>query len=354
MGLFWLAWKQTVSTFEAACLLFTGYVLLSLLWTPDIREGQLHAQNVAAAVVAGIWLCRVSSRHWLPLITVAAILMVWTQEPIMWAGFGNENWLTEFLLVGMVGSLASLKHPWWRWASVAAILASLHWLIFVCNSDTRLAGLGGLALFGAAYLVVTRRSYWALTGLLVLVNAVVFAPLPDLLRAVYARIETTWNTGILWLEKPLTGHGVGSFNYEYPRVQEAHISVFPGIDTMLRPANVYAGAAHNEYIQFLAEYGLVGALLIGLIVLSLRVQWNYRSAVYLAALSTLGGTALVGFPLQNPATVALGCVLVGLLSREAVPVPWPSVWRFCSGIRRSCSSSRKDRSRSRGRISGAT
>lgn len=123
-------------------------------------------------------------------------------------------------------------------------------------------------------------------------------------------------------EKPLLGQGAGSFESVFPK--------YPGDDIRL-----HFDHAHNDYLQFAIEYGLVGVLPLAAFVLlalwhSLRAlckrQSTYRSGVGFAA--AMGITALLihsatDFNLQipaNAATLVALCaiaVLAGSHSRPA-------------------------------------
>lgn len=125
-------------------------------------------------------------------------------------------------------------------------------------------------------------------------------------------------------EKPLLGQGAGSFESVFPK--------YPGDDIRL-----HFDHAHNDYLQFAIEYGLVGVLPLAAFVLlalwhSLRAlckrQSTYRSGVGFAA--AMGITALLihsatDFNLQipaNAATLVALCaiaVLAGSHSRPARP-----------------------------------
>jgi O-antigen ligase len=316
--------KWQLGPLDGALALFVGYVALSLLWSSDWREGVLRVQNLSAVVVAGLLLFRYSSRpEWLCGLAAAAVGLYWWDTP-GFGGFGNENFLTEWLAPLMPLAVWCAFQE--RWATklmgIVASLAGLHYLILVCQSDTRFVALAVVVAVGAWWVWRKWHLFPALLILLVPVNIALLTGWvggEELTRALNARLEMTHNTLVLWLEKPLFGHGVGSFNYEYPRIQEAHLAWFPNIDTLLRPAEVYVGAAHNEYVQVLSDFGLMGALLAGIImaVIILRlVAWTTLSGAAVPAILGLGimaGTALIGFPFQNPATSILPFALLGLV-----------------------------------------
>lgn len=125
----------------------------------------------------------------------------------------------------------------------------------------------------------------------------------------------------LLLERPLVGHGAGSFEVVFPK--------YPGPDIRL-----HFDHAHNDYLQFAIEYGLLGTLPLAAFVLlalwqALRALWQrdsiYRSGVGFGA--AMGIISLLihsstDFNLQipaNAATLVVVCaiaVLAGSHSRE--------------------------------------
>ena len=107
----------------------------------------------------------------------------------------------------------------------------------------------------------------------------------------------------LFTEKPLAGQGAGSF--------EAVFQQKAGPDIV-----AYFDHAHNDYLQFLIEYGLIGSLPLLIFVLlafvqALRTLWRqeslYRSGVAFGALMGMAALAIHSvsdFNLQIPANAA--------------------------------------------------
>ena len=115
----------------------------------------------------------------------------------------------------------------------------------------------------------------------------------------------------MWREFPVLGSGLGSFHIVFPK--------YRGEDIDAR-----FGHAHNDYLQFLAEAGLTGLALLGLIVglslyAALRAQW-LRGDPLMRGLSfgaIMGITALmihswVDFNLQIPANAMTFMYVLGL------------------------------------------
>lgn len=115
----------------------------------------------------------------------------------------------------------------------------------------------------------------------------------------------------LLMERPLTGQGAGSFEAVFPQ--------YPGQDIRLNFDH-----AHNDYIQFAIEFGLLGSLPLAAFVLlalwhALKALWRresvYRSGVGFGA--AMGISALLihsstDFNLQIPANAATLVVLCAI------------------------------------------
>lgn len=115
----------------------------------------------------------------------------------------------------------------------------------------------------------------------------------------------------LWRDYPLTGVGAGGFYAGFPRYRGEGVSA------------IYHHA-HNDYIQFLAEYGAIGMAIIGSVVLlslaaALTVLRKRRDPLMrgMAFAAAMGITAMllhstVEFNLQIPATAATFMVILAL------------------------------------------
>ncbi len=110
---------------------------------------------------------------------------------------------------------------------------------------------------------------------------------------------------------PLVGTGLGTFRFCFPRYQTVLV-------------NLYVDHAHNDYVEFAADTGIVGATLLFLPVLYLfgrmvvsflRDRRRYRNAVILGCIgSTLGLIlhSLMDFNLQIPANALIFAVVLGI------------------------------------------
>ena len=111
-------------------------------------------------------------------------------------------------------------------------------------------------------------------------------------------------------ERPIVGHGAGSFESVYQR--------YPGPDIRL-----HFDHAHNDYLQFVIEFGAVGTFLLALFVLgslfyAVQALWRsspYRSGVGFAASMAIVSMlvhAVTDFNLQIPANAATFVVVCAI------------------------------------------
>ena len=300
---------------------FCGYAALSLLWSPDWRQGlnELHGIVVLAAVfIACLHLDRDVLGKAVTLTGTVAILLsnVTTYiYPNINGGLGNRNFEAEFLMG--LAPLAAVGVWIWRtspigYACLLAACTSLGQAFFFNASNAKYIGIAGALVL----LLIVKRRYWS-AAVIVSVSSLGIAVSERIWSSLLYRIEFTHNTFLMWLDHPIFGVGLGGYNYSYPLYQEAHLK-FLGISAV-NGLGQYAGAAHDEYVQALAMFGVVGAaILAAIIVLSLRSKLK-RGPLEYAALISVGayaGMSAVGFPLQNASTALIAVVALALASRR--------------------------------------
>lgn len=102
----------------------------------------------------------------------------------------------------------------------------------------------------------------------------------------------------------LFGHGLGSFLVDFPQYQAHSNSV-----------TLRYESPHNDILQILYEFGIGG--LVGIAVVAARL-WRIKPDAAWYGLLVFAIEGLVGFPLYDPVTGALGAVCAGsLFSRRA-------------------------------------
>ena len=198
--------------------------------------------------------------------------------------FGNPNVLASFLLIGIgATTLLAVDLMGRKRLLLIAALGPQIAALALTYSRGGYAGLAAFVLSGAALLASVRRRAWP-AGLAIggLVVAAALA-LPSVgLRAGSVALEegdTTqsrlfiWRTAIrVWEAHRIWGTGLGTFNAAYSPYRP------PGVMTTYAALRV-PGSAHNDYLQLIAEIGLVGAglLLAAIVWGALRVARRYRA-----------------------------------------------------------------------------
>lgn len=326
---------------DAVALAFGGYSALSLLWSPDPGSGFVGLLNYTIAIAVFLWFRRISPERLkvvFPFIFLAAsavILLRIGMGEERYGGFGNESFVAEFLLLALPFVIV-----WWatrdtreRWLAPALTLAVLSYLLgFREYTFSKIIFVGGPALVISGALIAARP--W-LTQKRLMGIAIASVPImaafvaygwqrPGTWVSLQTRFELTYNTLKMWLDEPLFGHGAGSFNYTYPRFMQSYQETFPAatFDTITEMLN-YAGAAPNEPMQLLSDYGIVGLgflVVFGLLLSKAISPFQNKSALNYAALVHLATAAIVScltFIFQNPATLfATVCALAIVLNRH--------------------------------------
>ena len=195
------------------------------------------------------------------------------------------------------------------------VMMSLGWLIFTSPSNEP-----WLVLLAVSFIVGWSRKRLRPFLISAIGVGAVFVAFDwsHFLESFANRAELFINSIYLWLDAPLWGHGLGGFDYYYSDFQEKHIP-WLGAHTLLHPASVYAGAAHNEILQVLCELGLMGLVFIFGIATCLR--WNddpiSRAARWTVIISLT--LSMVSFPLHNPMTAFIFAVALGICCARRSP-----------------------------------
>ncbi|GEM_PF-282896 len=322
----------------------------------------LRAFAVLALSVVFVTLVAISSESaWLAVLLSLAVLAVGVTVVRGWgwvrraAGVhGGLVVLAAFLTALLLGT--TVAWLWDRsltagesWARVGRAFSPLGWL-----SLGALAGLWAVA-FVLPRLRAALRARpvprWAGIGAAVLSLAVLVGILAtppgramvDSLRdlavksSAKVRAQDWWIAYHMFREQPWVGIGLGDYKREFLPYKAKFLETERGRLYAERVGYIQRAAqAHNEYVQILAEMGLVGALAVGffLVVLArrawrlLRTSASPEGGLWAAGLSAgivaFLSDSLFSFPLHLPANALLFVFLLGALSSRALGVGTPA------------------------------
>jgi len=249
----------------------------------------------------------------------------WTYHDSLTATFVNRNAAATLFGFGALAALALVLERR-SWAAAAGGLCAAALLLTQSRAGVA-AGLLGAVVLVVAVAVARRPSgrrlrRWAASGVVALavlgaaVGSGVGARLvaTDLAATDRAPVHAAVAAGVL--DRPWTGHGLGSFN----RAFAAHRP--PDLDQ-------HWDKAHSSYLENAFELGLPATVLLyallvgvaGLTVRGLIVRRRHRvyPALGLAALVLAGAHATVDFTLQMPANALWLAVLAGVGVAQSMP-----------------------------------
>jgi O-antigen ligase len=303
---------------------------------------------------------------WAGILGMIAVLQYLTwNDKILWirdrpsgtrplGPFVNPNQLAGYVemgvlvAVGLALALICTKNGKLDLAGLRDAILDRGWALprLMCLAAITAFGIAGLALTGSVggwlalgsglvFLLLAKRLRWALPVLAV--GAAVVGIVVGLLGSLgpgamegeatpivsgvinpssTQRMEAWARTLSLVRDYPITGTGLGTFEWSFPFYQR-------------KGEWMYWSQAHNDYLQVLSEVGLVGAALLGwaLIVfvrrilrpvleqIATRPRWSSIAAA--AAVFAMLVHSVVDFNLQNPANALLFSVLVGVVTAAA-------------------------------------
>ncbi|HYH94528.1 O-antigen ligase family protein [Hyalangium sp.] len=302
-----------------------GLVLLGLLQAPPEPVRVLRAMAGAGTGLAGV-----------------AVLQALGWDPFGWMGWRGDHPGERMHIYGTLGNPdfvaaylgASLCVTVGEAVCAARLLTRRAWIAAVVLQLCAIAAVrswGSLLALGAAALSLlwTRRlparaelggpkgRWWGIALGAALVAAV-------LLVSVWGRSPGTALAGRLYLwsvaaphvlDAPVLGHGPGSFETLWPSWEAEYWA--RGASAEQERFAAPQDHAHNDFLEWLLELGLVGAVPRLLLLLAAlragRQAADARGRAALAALVALAARALVDFPLQRPAELCLFAVLTALV-----------------------------------------
>jgi len=203
------------------------------------------------------------------LINMAYLAAALTSgSPVLQGPFVNPNYLASFMLPGLGVCVATVL-----WGSslayrAAAAAAGLFLFYGIGQTSSRGATLSGLAVLGLAGFRMARRHQisWArIGGVAVLLLSVTIALNPALVRKFFDRGQLdpyNYQRGPIWLgtlsmigQHPTFGVGLGRYYYFAKQFT-------PAVAGTIARRSRWPNIAHSEYLQYGAELGIPGALLL--------------------------------------------------------------------------------------------
>ena len=270
---------------------FLGYAGLSMLWSPDFGFAVL----VTCVWGLAFWYGAVSddlTHLWqglalgISINSVVAVLQQLGVNVFYSAGDIHPGGLLfNSTLLGACSALVLIAMVCRReWYFIPGILPAL-WL-----AHSRGAWI--IAVFG----LVARYVHWAIAAGIIIVGCAAFILIPD--PSNLRRIEF-WAVAVHYLT--VFGNGAGAFNSVY-----------------LAQGNTltHAEYIHNDYLELVYSYGIIGLAPIGVLAAALRKT----DAVDWSALVGFAALGLFYFPMETPIPAFIGCVVAGHLLRGSDPV----------------------------------
>jgi len=280
------------SLFHIFILMFGSWVMLTLLWSPDLVTGQESSltiiQLVAISFVISLLIdtknkIRMSYQAYVFGACVGSGIVFFNYLngiEVIWARYGMKNYGPDG--VGIIIALAVPMAAYLTTQYKSVLLKVINSVaIPICMfgiflNATRTASI--VAVFGIVYWLFTHRkaSYRVKALLLIffvgsIIAVLAFSPAASVDRVFSSSKSISsgtlngrtviWSASLSqWENSPIKGTGIGSFRQ------------------MLSGAHVEFTSAHNSYIHILMELGLVGLSLYLLIILSI-VYYLLQSAI---------------------------------------------------------------------------
>jgi len=266
--------------------------------------------------------------------------------------FGNVNYFAEYLIVLLPLTISLFfvcRNKVYKILLISGILAIGGSIILTFTRGSYLAiGISSLFMFflylasrGKGFIKGHKKIFIFILALIVLVTFLFATPNPlnkpgTVISKIKGRISVAqftqgsslkrriaiWKfTGMMIKDHPLLGSGLGTFKYNSLLYQAKFFD--QGENRRLYPYGV-ADKAHNEYLQFGAEVGILGlGIFIWLLItyfnygikLLKRLKDEYKQGI---VIGLMGGVmavlvdAIFGFPLHLPATLSLFWLIIGL------------------------------------------
>lgn len=272
-------------------LAFVFYAALSLIWSPN--GYYIFSQLLA---IVGIFI--VSSKLDIKLIIKGLVFGLIVSDLVMLSQiFGFKEILYVTLLPAGLFVNSNILAEVSTLILILLLINRMWWYSFACLPGLLVSSRATvLSLIGASVVWAWSKSKLITTAFITLGCLVfyIFSSHHDM--SIDERL-TIWRDTINGFT--LFGHGIGSFEYLYPM----YSSLNPA--EMLRP-----NEAHNEFIQFYFELGIM----IILPIFTIIINWNKEYAPWLVSFAII---SCFGFPLHIPATAFMFAIVFGYICNHS-------------------------------------
>jgi O-antigen ligase len=302
------------------------------------RQTLLEAVAGAAAVVSviGLWQHLELAPLAIPVISAPG------------STFGNRNLAAEAVAMSLPFTAGAAMGGRARGTRLALVFALVLQLVYLAATRTRGAWIGGAA--GLLAVLVLARPRWSRPVVAVALGAVALAAIAALIpgprnpqyvgdtkrlasavdvaqqsldpRSVALRTRFgLWRRTLKMVrDQPVWGVGPGNWPVFFPRYAEPGAAQDGVSSAALQPRQ-----AHDDLLERTAETGLVGLAALATLgwavvsaarrrLRSADQETRASTAAASGALVALAGAGLTGFPLEMPATLALGGLALGLIA----------------------------------------
>lgn len=266
--------------------------------------------------------------------------------------FGNVNYFAEYLIIPLPVAIASFfifRNKLYKTLVFFSIITMGLSLIFTFTRGSYLA-LGVsisvmfllfLSLQGKEFLKKNRKIFIFIIILMVIISILFIVPNPlnqtgTVLSKIKGRVAltqlitdnslrarlATWKSALIMIkERPWLGLGIGTFKYNSLR----YIAKFleQGENRSFYPT-LASTEAHNEYLQFWAEIGIIGLLIFIWFIISYfkyclkmikKIKDEYAQGILIGMIGVAVAMvvdSIFGFPLHLPASVSLFWLIIAL------------------------------------------
>ncbi len=290
-------------TLMQICMFISLYLLLIMVINVFDNKDSIRRFTIFFLIVSGIKMFQVIMRNLLPNIV--------GQFPLFFLPrMANDNHLAGYLTLAiLIAGGIILFRKIKKGLKVGLFIYLIMGFILVFSTNSR-SGLITL-LFSFLILIYIKNKKFLLTGLVLVLMTLIYCFFFSKVGGEFKRSDSysyerliIWeDTAKLWSDYPVLGCGLGTFRDYYPRYKRME-----GIYT--------AQYAHNEYLNLLAEMGIVGFILFGWIIIKLLQSVIPGKLLYpgfFAALCSVLIQAGVEFNLHNIAITFPCCFLIGII-----------------------------------------